>query len=378
MTNIKRDSFTGFIFGFLLLIAQVNLTFGMLLLLFGTLFYYYRYFTVNFTLIDITIALVIKIFWIVFIWVFFKSSSVFLLAQTLVVDLMLLSMLFMKINEDFLKNFSKPLVLLLLIDFVFNLSIYIFGADFFGRGGALRPGDIIPRVGGVFGHPFYSVNIALIGIFCGFILKNRYVAFIGLTNFLMNGTFRSLLTVILLFIFIYAIKMKMKLKYLIIGSILFAATVFILTIYSAGGDEYGGNTLRVFAWINAIDHILQNPWLGTHTFSTAPLDDMSMDVIEEHGIAESAYLQYALDYGIPVMILHFYIIFRLFHSNYKRYFFSEINNIYKYWALVFAGVIFADTFYGSLFGSVLTTYFAGILLIAYQDKNVTSYDFKKV
>jgi len=366
--KINRDVFFGFVFGFFLLIAQINLTIGSVIMLCLTFLMYREYFFIDSNLFDLIAVLFLKVSLIFLMWVIFKSGSIFVLAQVLVADIILISLFFLRINKQFLIGFMQPLILLLLIDFLFNLSIYIFGVDFFGRGGALRPGDIIPRVGGVFGHPFYSVNIALVGLFGGLILKNKPITVIAISNFLMNGTFRSALTLILFICIFYAIKFKFKLRTIIIGSILFAGIVFASTIYSAGGETYGGNTLRVFAWVNAIEHISQNPILGTHTFSTAPLEDMSEDIIAEHGIAESAYLQYALDYGIPVMLLHLYIIYRLMQMNYKKYKMShDTDQFYKY-TLILGCMIFADTFYGTLFGSVLTAYVTGILMLSYTEK----------
>lgn len=366
--KIDRDVFFGLVFGFFLLIAQINLTIGLVIMLGLTFLMYREYFIIDSSSFDFIAVLILKVSFVLLIWGIFKSSSMFVLAQGLVADIILISLFFLRINKQFLMGFMQPLTLLLLIDFLFNLSIYIFGVDFFGRGGALRPGDIIPRVGGVFGHPFYSVNIALVGLFGGLILKNKPITLIAISNFLMNGTFRSALTFILFICIFYAVKFKFKLRTIIIGSILFAGIVFVSTIYSAGGDTYGGNTLRVFAWVNAIEHISQNPLFGTHTFSSAPLEDMSEDIIAEHGIAESAYLQYALDYGIPVMLLHLYIIFRLMQMNYVKYKMNLNLDQNRKYAVILGCIIFADTFYGSIFGSVLTTYVVGILLLSYSEK----------
>ena len=285
--SLKANAFFGFLFGVLLLVAQIDLSIGLPIMFLGTALYYSKYFRLDSSLIDLKIVLIVKIIWIFLIWLTFKTTSMLVLGQTLAVDLILLSLLFFRIDQAFIKNLAVPLAALLLADFLFNLSIYIFGVDPLGRGGALRPGDIIPRVGGLFGNPFYTVDIAVVGIFCGFILRSRSIFLLSVANLLINGTFKSPLALISFFLLFYATKYQVKLGTIIFASVIFAAIVFGLTVYSAGGEKYGGNTLRVVAYINAIDNILQNPIFGTHTFRTDPREDMSADIIVDYGIAES-------------------------------------------------------------------------------------------
>lgn len=352
-------------FGTLLALAQINLSFGLPLMLLSLIFFH-KNIRIDETKMDIKVALFIKAIWIVLIWAFFKSNSFFVLMQTLSLDIILISLVFFRVDQSFLKGVATSVSALLILDFTFNLAIYFFGIDPLGRGGSLRPGDVIPRVGGLFGHPFYSVNIAVVGIFCGLILRSRPILLASIINLLMNGTFRSPLTLISFILFLIAVKYKTKLRTIVISSLIFAIAVISITVYTAGKDEYGGNALRVIAWANSIENIVNNPILGTHTFRTDPIDDMSADIIVDYGIAESTYLQYALDYGVMPMILHLFIIFRMLSSNYSRFLVEARNDDVRRLALILSAMIFTDTFYGTLFGSVLTTYFAGLMLISYS------------
>lgn len=363
--TIGVEAASGFVFGVLLLFAQINLSIGLPLILLG-LGFYYKNLRIDLSWLDVKVALFVKALWVTLIWFVFKSTSLFVLLQTLSVDVVLVGLVFFKFKEDFFRGLAVSLSMLVVMDLCFNLMIYGFGVDPLGRGGALRAGDLVPRVGGVFGHAFYSVNISVVGLICGLILRSKLVLYLSVMNFLINGTFRSPIALIGFVLFFVAIKYELKLRTLVCGAVVFAGVVVLATLYTAGGDEYGGNVLRVVAWANSIDNIAKNPLLGTHTFLVGPIDDMSADIIVDYGIAESAYLQYALDYGVLPMLLHFFVIFRMLNANYRLFFGGGGRDRIAYAALVFAGMIFTDTFYGTLFGSVLTTCFGGLLLLSYS------------
>lgn len=367
---MKLNTIRGFNFGVLLLLAQINLFVGLPLMFLGFVVYY-RNIRFDTSRMDLKIVLIIQIIWMILIWSALKSSSLFGLMQQISPFVILLSLLFFKVDQSFIKGFAIPLSALLLVDLLFNMLIFIYGVDPFGRGGGLREGDYLPRLGGLFGNSFASINIAAVGIFCGLILRSRMIVLFSLINLLINGTFKSPLLLITFLMFYFASKRRVKLGTIVLASLIFASAVFSLAIYKAGNEIDSGNTLRVIAWVNAIDKILQNPFLGTHTFlNNNTLKEMSAVVIVEHGIAESPYLQYALDYGVLAMISYFYIMFRLLHISYSRFIINAPEDEYRRFALILAGMIFVDSFYGTFFGSVYTTYFSGMIILAYsKDKN---------
>ena len=84
------------------------------------------------------------------------------------------------------------------MDIAFNVSLVVFGVDFFGRPSALRPGDFIPRLHGAFGNPMATVAIAVTAIFIGLILQKRWLTTFGVIAVLINGTMRAPLTIILI------------------------------------------------------------------------------------------------------------------------------------------------------------------------------------
>lgn len=364
---MKLVTIRGFNFGVLLLLAQINLSVGLPLMFLGFTIYY-KNIRFNASRLDLKIVLSIQIIWILFIWYVYKSSSVFQLLQVLSPFTILFSLLFFKVNRDFVEGFSFPLSALLLVDLMFNMLIVVYGADPFGRGGGLREGDYLPRLGGLFGNSFASINIAAVGIFCGLILRSRGIILLGLINLLINGTFKSPLLLITFLLMYLATKRGVRLRSIVLGSLIFASLVIYLAIYRSGFEIDSGNTLRVIAWENAIENISQNPFLGTHTFLTNNIfEDMSSEVIVEQGIAESPYLQYALDYGIFAMFAYFYIMFRLLHLSYSRFCAVGHDDEHRRFALILAGMIFVDSFYGTFFGSVYTAYFSGIIILSYSD-----------
>lgn len=351
----------GFIFGTFLLLAQINLAIGMPLMFFAILFFQ-KYIRLDAALLDIKIALAVKLGWIISIWYLYKATGFFTLAQIVAPDVILFVLLFFRADKDFVKGLAIPLSGLLLLDLFFNVSIHTIGTDLMGRGASLRPGDILPRVGGVFGHPFYSINIALVGIFCGLILKNKSITALSVVNLLINGTFKSPILLLTFLIFYLATALKAKLHIIIAIAVIFASFIIWITVYSANSQEYGGNILRVLAWELAIENILENPFLGTHNFRHDALQDMSMDIIADYGIAESTYLQYAVDFGILAAILHFYIIFRILQLSYSRYSGVPVADNLNRLRLVLASVIFCDIFFGTFFGSLLTVCFSLIFI----------------
>src|SRR5260370_40574893 len=111
------------------------------------------------------IALIlIKIVWIVSVFVFFASYSIFALLQTISIDVTMLLCFVIKKETDFYRGLATPIFVLFAIALTFNVWTVLFGVDPLGRAAFGRPDDIIPRLGGLFFHPFYSINISFVSL----------------------------------------------------------------------------------------------------------------------------------------------------------------------------------------------------------------------
>ena len=310
----------------------------------------------------LALLLSLKILTVLCIHFLFSFKSTFSVLQLLSTDCLFLLLLFININEEQVKFVLRPIILIFLVDVGFNISLVVFGVDFFGRPSALRPGDFIPRLHGAFENPMATVAIAVTAIFIGLILHKRWLTTFGVIAVLINGTMRAPLTIILIASFWILLRFRIRFSALVFCAFSFSGLVFLVTFVSAvqngfiDGDVSGfvhGNSLRVLAWINAIEMIPVSPWIGNHTFLTGPFE-MSADTIRDYGIAEAPWLQLALDYGVVVAALDFSIMLVLANALIKKWGQNQHLNFYFVGALL-SIVIFTERFYGVLYGSYIFT-----------------------
>ncbi len=354
----------GYIFGVLLSLAQFNLTYGFFALIAFLPSLKLRKLPPEFLLI--AFLLIIQIVWLWSINLFYSSKSWFNMLQISVGSTILIIMLFVDLSTKFIEKMLKSIYLLFIFDFLFNLSIYIYGTDPLGRGAAIRPGDFFPRVGGIFGHPFYSVNISTSALIAGAFVKNRKLILLAIIGLVINGTFRSPLMLVLTGMAFFLCSNRFKLKNIIMISTLFILSVIAATYLTAleNSDFVSGNFLRVAAWTNSIQHIVENPFFGTHTFEKGGFQDMNLDTILDYGIAESYYLQLAQDFGIIPAILSFYVLYLLLKLNLRSFYHNQRKSSVP---AALAIIVITDSFYGTYFGSVLTTFVYASLCISYRD-----------
>ena len=120
--------------------------------------------------------------------------------------------------------------------------------------------------------------------------------------------------------------------------------------------EGSANFIRVFAWQNSLQKIIENPIFGNHDFSNykfdGVIDGINSDRILDLGIAENQYLQLMQDYGIFVGILHLLIFNKLLIIILNR-FYKNPNNHFYLMQSVFICVGFSDNFYGGLMANII-------------------------
>jgi hypothetical protein len=146
-----------------------------------------------------------------------------------------------------------------------------------------------------------------------------------------------------------------------------AGLVFAVTFYSANGADYiSGNLLRTIAWINSIDKISLSPIIGYHGFLPGQFEYMSVNTIIDYGIAESHYLQLAVDFGVLPAIISLYVTYLISAQCIRKYYSRPSFSVLLTPAL-FSGVIFVDRFYGSLFGGMFLTFIFCAICISFDE-----------
>lgn len=355
----------GFFFGALLIFAQINLSYGLVLVLSYLPLLKIRRIPKEY--LPIVTITAIQLIWIWGVNLHYESKSIFYMLQLSASGIILTAMVFVSMSVSFIDKMLRSVYLLFLIDFCFNLSIYVFGVDPFGRSAGVRPGDLVPRVGGIFGHPFYSVNIATVALISGVFLNKKNMIYLAILGLIINGTFRSPLMLALTALVFVSLKFRLKLCNINILSIIFVSCVFGATFMTAVVNDgfVSGNYLRVAAWLNAIQNIAQNPIFGAHIFTKGSFDEMSLDTIIEYGIAESSYLQLALDFGILAAVLNMVVLYLIMRINVAK-FYKNNGDRCGIATAAFSIIAFADSFYGTLYGSVFTAFVYAALCLSFD------------
>jgi hypothetical protein len=363
----------GIIAGIILVVGLANEMVG-LPLLFLYLLLTSKKLSLDRKYLPIVLLLQLKVLWITLVSIAYKDASILSYFRTIGVDMMIMLTILLKKDKNFYKGLFIPIAALFVVDLVFNIWTYSFGADLLGRLAMYRPGDIIPRTGGVFYHPYYSINISIVVILFSIFLRRRLLLVLSILNIVSNGSYRGSLTLIILAAVTFLLIRRAKFRTLVAISLVMVASVLALTVVSVSYiGSYSGNYYRVFAWVNAIENIGIHPIVGTHTFILGKLPSVSEYTIMEFGIAESPYLNYALHYGILPALVHLVVITFVFSQRVKSLYLQKKNRLHGFHiaAAIFAGVAFVDTFYGTVLGSMLTTMSNGLMCISSRDVDKT-------
>ena len=284
------------------------------------------------------------------------------------------------INKDMLRGVYLALAILFALDMIFNLSSFWFGADPLGRTPSLR--DDGTRYGGLMGHSFFSIAISV--CFCLFsMLLNRpmFVVLIGVTNLFFTGSMRSYIYFCSFILFSSLLAGK-KWSIHVLAAIIFVSCVVLACILSVRlglVNEISGNAFRLYAWVNALSQISENPLLGTwrHFYSWDDFSGISEISISETGTTESALLGDGLHWGLFYVVGKLLIIFslgRLFNIYLSKKKFDSGDK-----ALAFLPfLMLVDYSIGSLWGGILVA-FVFALVIAYgitlHEKNIYAPSF---
>lgn len=356
----------GYLLGFFAALAQFKLIIGVPAFLVA-LFMLLPKALPRTDLSRIALYLSVAIVWMLAIQTLFGNRDLLAVLGALLGPTMLLMSTFLKISESIIINLFKALFALFLVDLFFNVSTLLFGMDPLGRGAGVRPGDYLPRLGGVVGHPFASVNFTVIACFAGLVLKNRKMFFLASFGLLINGTFKAPMALALIMSILIVLHILPRTWMFMSLFLSVTATVVYAVILTAGdGDFLTGNALRVIAWMNAIEKIGESPIIGYHGFRTGNFEVMSADTLLDFGIAESPLLQLWLDYGFFAPFLIMITFITIISTSLKKYRSNPHNPIYLAGAAM-AAYTFIDLAYGTFFGSINTTIPMALLCLSYRE-----------
>lgn len=360
--------------GPLLVLALYDQTFGLPLLLI------YILLIIKPTLPDKLLFLLqalfaIKIIWIVGINFYFKRYEWIHIVKIICPDLLFIFLSLYRISTDALSKIIKSIFVLFIIDFFFNFYTYFTGTDLLGRTYGLRPYENSLRLGGIFGNPIYTVTISVVTILCGFAYNYRIISLFAFVNLAINSTQRAPLTIIVLLYTAFLLYKKVGSKVYYTALSLVPVAVVLVTSISAAllsdqlhlsGDSFkSGNMLRVDAWISSVTNIINNPILGTHSFKNGIYAGELGQVITDYGVAESQYLQYAVDFGLLPMIIALFVSIYLMVKARNAYLLNSTN--YFFACALGTSFVFIDSFYGCVYGGTLFTFvYYSLILNAYK------------
>ena len=217
------------------------------------------------------------------------------------------SIYFYRPNSRTIRAFTLFILMLAIADVLFNICAFFNGKDLLGRVVDEREGIFGgARLGGLFGHSFYSGSISTVAI-CGIIGEKKLRALCVLfgINLIFAGSFRLLipLTLIPWFYMLYRLRNR---EFEVIQIAVFSTLCVSLTfLFSSIGpfEPNPSNDFRIFAWTVSIDQIIKSPVFGVG-FPNLNLESIGYREIEENLVTESWYLSSAITFGIPYLVIY--------------------------------------------------------------------------
>lgn len=214
-----------------------------------------------------------------------------------------------QVDSRTVKTFSLLLFGLLFLDIAFNLTTLALGGDPLGRLIDLREGIFGKRLGGLFAHSFYSGSISICALTASLVEKKyRWLTIIALVNLLLAGSWRLIVAGPIIALLLIGWKRRSKLK--TVAIVILASVIAIISTVATSNtagllqNPNGSNDLRIFAWTNSIQNIINSPLVGNDFPVQKNLEGrVNEEVIAENLISESWYLSAASTFGIPYMLL---------------------------------------------------------------------------
>ncbi len=258
-------------------------------------------------------------------------------------------MLVYRPSKHTVESFRSLIYGVFAVDLAFNLYAMFTGVDLLGRTIDEREGLAGARLGGLFGHSFYSGSISMLAyifLICG--KRTRWLAILPAANLIMAGSFRFAIPLVLVPYFFWRWQRRGRASELRQVVVISAITVLAIVVTSSFGglalEVNPANDLRVFAWANAMDEIAHSPWSGVG-YPNVKIESGNADVIRENLIGESWYLSSALTFGVPYMIARLAGLLLIFYR-------GGFENRSAYEA-VLVPIVLVDLVYGQAFEGLL-------------------------
>lgn len=297
-------------------------------------------------------------------------DNIKILVRRIIIDVILLFMMFIALSNKTKKGFYCFCIALFLVDLTFNAYAQLIGVSFYGDPLEIRPGDLIGRSGGILSHPFYSIDISLIALFCGLFFKSRSIVLLAIVNVLISGAQRgpvSLALIVVLYLLFY-----FKVNRALIGAILagYIMAIFLGVAYLANSNtKLAAHNERIFRWEYGLDAITSNldnfnsyiriqPELFQPHLERLVNSKYNLSQALYQFNAEGYYLTEMVNYGLVVgsiSILIFYVFYK-FNLNRMR---SAPGKEYLLMVL-FSCYIFIDSFYSYSIATTLMIFFYAI------------------
>lgn len=371
-TKNKKEYLYGLIIGALLCVAVYRQAVGIPLL-FGFLVLIGAMIKPSRNYLIIASILAIKIFIITIIIInnstVLDISTVKLIAQREIIDIIIFFMLFVGLSESNKKGFFHICMIIFLLDFTFNIYTLIHGIGPIGFIPEKRPQDFLMRLGGLMGHPFYSIIFSGTALFCGLLYKNKWIVILCLFNILINGSQRGYLLLFLALTFFPMLYYRTKERYLKVLS-LFIVIIAVWTVAYLATNYQGlaAHQERLARWSAGFNAILLNP---TSAFSWVRLAPEGFpDILKIYPSiessyfamnAESLYLTQSVNYGLLIGLLSIGVYY---------YFYRKIRTQYlarPHWddsvKLLLAYVVLIDGFLAYTMGAIWMIFFYCIFCI---------------
>ena len=260
--------------------------------------------------LSLTKLILISLFFILLFanLLFFKMDSIAVTVPFLAYPAALMLVSVLSLERSFIFGMANAIFLVFLVDSVFNIYILTTYSDLFGRYVDFRPGDGFPRFGGIYGHSFISIGIAMSALIASLVTKNRIITFLVVCLMLLNGSIRSpVLVLVAVCACIVAYFAKNRI------------TVFSLAImcglFALGGilflGDLSSNALRITALKFGATEIFESPLIGGSGYIPIEMVEggaMTLDKLSDSGNAEQQLMNIGIHFGIPLLLIFITII----------------------------------------------------------------------
>lgn len=352
--SLSKNHFFGMISGITLFLVPLNLMFMLPLSAFTVLMCAGRFSLAHQSLIKLT--LIFALFILLFLnIVFYKTEELAIAVPFLVYPAALILVSVLVLERKFIVGMAHSIFFIFCLDTVFNIYTLITFSDLLGRTVDFRPGDVFPRLGGIYAHSFVSIAISMSAFIASLVTKNRVITFVVICFMLLSGAFRSplLIMVALCGCFVARfVKNRNALVFLAVmcGLIIFGG-IFLLS-------DATSNAFRIAALTFGFTEILVSPLTGSSGY--VPIDGgVTLEKLLAAGNSENQLLNFGIHFGIPLLLTFMTIIYSLTPRNNNRFFDYEDLFVKR----VCAFIIIVDLIVTHIFSFFPFTVFSLIILV---------------